>query len=228
MLFQQQERERERREKERREMERREMERERERERERILHQQRIAESNKQAAALAARDRSPLRNGTGDLNEVRVKEEPRTKDEDVLLGRTDHRYHPYLNRHPSTLPPHSVLDRSRSMLPPALGGPPLPSHYPPPPPTTHWPTGPDPYAYRFDHLRYNPLMEAAMRAEEERAKLFSAYTHPAAHLRGKETGPPTGLLHMRPGTGPGPPPHKLCATPPNSELHKKDDSSQSR
>lgn len=212
-------------------MERREMERERERERERLLHQQRIAESNKQAAALAARDRSPLRNGTADLNEVRVKEEPRTKDDDVvLLSRTtDPRYHPYLNRHPpTTLPPHaSVLDRSRNMLPPSLGGPPLPSHYPPPP-ASHWPGGHDPYGYRpFDHLRYNPLMEAAMRAEEERAKIF-AYGHPA-HLRGKDPGPPpTGLLHMRPGTGPGPPPHKLCATPPNSDMHKKDDSSQSR
>lgn len=214
-------------------MERREMERERERERERLLHQQRIAESNKQAAALAARDRSPLRNGTTDLNphEVRVKEEPRTKEEDViLLGRTDHRYHPYLNRHPTTIPPHSMLDRSRSMLPPTLGAPPLPSHYAPPPPASHWPPGPDPYAYRFDPLRYNPLMEAAMRAEEERAKLFGAYgAHPAAHLRGKDPGPPpAGLLHMRPGTGPGPPPHKLCATPPQNDLHKKDDSSQSR
>lgn len=201
------------------------MERERERERERLLHQQRIAESNKQAAALAARDRSPLRNGTSEINEVRVKEEPRTKEEDVvLIGRTDHRYHPYLNRHPSTIPPHSVLDRSR-MLPPTLG---VPSHYAPPPPASHWPS-PDPYGYRFDHLRYNPLMEAAMRAEEERAKLFSSYaTHPSAHLRGKDPNQPTGLLHMRPGTGPGPPPHKLCATPPNNELHKKDDSSQSR
>lgn len=81
-------------------MERRELERERERERERLLHQQRIAESNKQAAALAARDRSPLRNGTDvGVGEVRVKEEPRQpKEEDILLGRADHRYHNYLNR----------------------------------------------------------------------------------------------------------------------------------
>lgn len=205
------------------------MERERERERERLLHQQRLAESNKQAAALAARDRSPLRNGTADINEVRVKEEPRTKDDDVvILSRTtDHRYHPYLNRHPSTtLPPHaSVLDRTRNILPP-MPGPPLTSHYAPPP-ATHWPTGPDPYGYRFDPLRYTPLMEAAIRVEEERAKMFSAYSA-HAHLRGKDPGPPTGLLHMRPGTGPGPPPHKLCGTPPNNEMHKKDDSSQSR
>lgn len=150
---------------------------------------------------------------------MRVKEEPRTKDDDVvMLGRTDHRYHPYLNRHPTT---QHILDRSR-MLPPSLG-------VYAPPSATHWP-GPDPY-YRFDHLRYNPLMEAAMRAEEERAKLFGAYgQHPSqhpGHLRPKDP-PPGGLLHMRPGTGPGPPPHKMCATPPNNDMHKKDDSSQSR
>lgn len=215
-------------------MERREMERERERERERMLHQQRIAESKQQAAAaaMAARDRSPLRNGSGDMSEVRVKEEPRTKDDDVvMLSRTtDPRYHhPYLNRHPASLPPHSMLDRSRGMLPPGLGGPPLPSHFPPPPPASHWP-GSDPFRdpYRFEPLRYNPLMEAAMRAEE--AKLFSAYASHPAHLRGKEPPPPppAGLMHMRPGPGPGPPPHKICATPPTADMHKKDDSSQSR
>ncbi|KAI4455897.1 fibrosin family member [Holotrichia oblita] len=95
---QQQERERERREKERREQERLE----RERERERILHQQRLAESTKQMAPVL-RDRSPMRNGMLDPNEVRIKEEPRTKEEEAsLLSRTaaDSRYHPYL-RHPA-------------------------------------------------------------------------------------------------------------------------------
>lgn len=88
---QQQERERERREKERREIERREMERE-QRERERLLHQQRLAESAKQMAPVL-RDRSPLRNGVLESSEVRVKEEPRPKeDEALLLARTDPRY----------------------------------------------------------------------------------------------------------------------------------------
>lgn len=212
-------------------MERRELERERERERERLLHQQRIAESNKQAAAAAfanaARDRSPLRNGIE--NEVRVKEEPRLKEEEVLVGRTDHRYHSYLNRHPSIT--HSVLDRSRTMLgAPPLGGAPLgaplgaPSlqHYPPPG-SAHWP---DPYAYRYDPLRYNPLMEAAMRAEDERLKLF--YGHPNPHLRKDPA--QTGLLHMRPGTGPGPPPgtHKLIDPNNATDILNKKDESQSR
>ncbi|KAK5637727.1 hypothetical protein RI129_000095, partial [Pyrocoelia pectoralis] len=164
---QERERERERREKERRELERRELE--RQQERERLLHQQRLAESTKQLGPSMLRDRSPLRNGTMDPNDIRVKEEPRIKEED--------RYHPYVRQHPvlqHSLP--HMLDRSR-VLPPY-----------PPPPTTHWPPSPAEHYYRtYDPLRYNPLMDAAMRAEEERVKLFSAYSH-HAQFRPKDPG----------------------------------------
>ncbi|XP_018566132.1 protein enabled homolog [Anoplophora glabripennis] len=84
---QQEQRERERREREKREMEKRELERQRERERERLLQEQRLAESAKQLQPLM-RDRSPLRNG--DISEIRVKEEPRVKEED-MMARTDPR-----------------------------------------------------------------------------------------------------------------------------------------
>lgn len=203
---QQQERERERREKERREMERREME-QRERERERLLHQQRLAESAKMAPII--RDRSPMRNGTIDPSEIRVKEEPRTKDEDpTLLARTDPRFHPYLRHH--SLPPQ-MLDRSR-VLPSVL-----PSHHyaPPPPPSTHWPPHSD--FYRYEPLRYNTLVVDAMRAEEERMKLFGGYPPHPSQLRPKDP----GLMHLRPGPGP-PPSHKMCATPP-TDIHKKEE-----
>lgn len=113
------------------------------------------------------------------------------------------------------------MDRSRTILggPPPLTGPPLgPPHYPPA--TAHWP---DPYGYRFDPLRYNPLMEAAIRAEDERIKLFYGH-HANAHLRPKENGPPpSGLLHLRPGTGPGPPQmtqQKMLDTQNQQEIHK--------
>lgn len=65
--------------------------------------------------------------------------------------------------------------------------------------------------YRYDPLRYNPLMAAFREEEEQRAKLFGAYPGappPGTHLR-KEATP--GPMHGR------------------SDLHlKKDDSSQSR
>lgn len=69
-------------------MERRELERQRERERERLLQEQRLAETAKQLQAPLIRDRSPLR--TSDMSEIRVKEEPRIKEEDMLV-RTDPR-----------------------------------------------------------------------------------------------------------------------------------------
>lgn len=208
------ERERERREKERREMERRELER---------LHQQRLAESKAAAAAAAAaaaRERSPLRNGNTD--DIRVKEEPRPKDDDVvMLSRSDPRYHPYL-RHPNNMVPPPP----RGMMPPGLGGPPqLPPHFPPPPTNAWPPPSADPFrdAYRFDPLRYNPLMEA-MRAEEERVKMYGAYANP--HLR-QSTKEAQAMMHMRaaagPPGGPQPPP------PPHlAPSQAKDDSSQSR
>lgn len=63
-------------------MERRELERQRERERERLLQEQRLAESAKQIQSPIIRDRSPLRNG--DMSDIRVKEEPRIKEEDIM------------------------------------------------------------------------------------------------------------------------------------------------
>lgn len=150
------------------------------------------------------RDRSPMHNGADPASDIRVKQEPPTKEEDVL-ARADHRYHPYL-RHPPTMQPPGV---GRVL---ASHG--LPAHYPPPPAGMYPPTD----FYRYDPLRYNPLMDAAIRAEEERAKLFSAYGAHAAQLRTKDP----GLMHLRPGPGP-PAPHKLCATPPTSELHKKEE-----
>ncbi|SPP86454.1 serine-rich adhesin for platelets isoform X1 [Drosophila guanche] len=215
----QQEREREReRERDRKERERREMER-REMERERMLQQQRINESNKQAAAaqaaaavpVPARDRSPHRN-VGELTtELRIKEEhTRTKEEqDIMLMRVsaaaavgDPRYHPNslaaaaaVHHHHANFivagrhglpPPPSHL--SRSMMPPTLsvGGP--ISHFATPGPPG-W--GMDPYRDPYPILRYNPLMEAALRHEaEERQKAMNMYAaQSAAHLRGKEPSP---------------------------------------
>lgn len=185
----------------------------RERERERLLHQQRLAAESAKQMVPVIRDRSPMRNGID--SEIRVKEEPRQKEEEpMLLSRTaDPRYHPYL-RHPASALQQSMLDRSR-ILPPTS----LPHHYPPPPPASHWPPPTDPY-YRYEPLRYNPLVDAAMRAEEERAKLYASYAHPG-QLRPKEA----GLMHLRPGTGPGPPMSvagKICATPP-TDIHKKEE-----
>lgn len=137
----QQQQERERREKERRELERRELERERERERERLIQQQQqryATETTKHLGPpVVVRDRSPLRNGVADPLEIRIKEEPRSKEEE-MLGRTDPRYHPYL-RHPAGLQPPSV----GRML-----GHGLATHYPH---TGLYP--PDPF-YRYDPLRY--------------------------------------------------------------------------
>lgn len=68
-------------------MERRELE--RQRERERLIQEQRLAESAKQLQGPLIRDRSPLR--SSDISEIRVKEEPRIKEEEMLV-RTDPRY----------------------------------------------------------------------------------------------------------------------------------------
>ncbi|CAH1116333.1 unnamed protein product [Phaedon cochleariae] len=212
---QQEQRERERKEREKREMERREMERQRERERERLLQEQRLAESAKMQQPII-RDRSPLRNG--DMSEIRVKEEPRVKEEDIM-ARSDPRYatiyhNPFL-RHHSALPPPghpSMLDRSR-MMPHALQ-PPHPYHTGP---TGHWVAPPtDPFYGRYS---YNPLMDA-MRAQEERSNYYSAYPHHPSQLRPKEP----SLMHLRPGPGPPPPPtaHKMAAAQP-TDVHKKEE-----
>lgn len=67
--------------------------------------------------------------------------------------------------------------------------------------------------YRYDSLRYSPLIAtAAYRAEEEehRAKLFGY--HPQAHLRPKESSPNTHRQHIT----------------TDMQLPKKEESSQSR
>lgn len=66
--------------------------------------------------------------------------------------------------------------------------------------------------FRYDSLRFSPLIAAAAyRAEEEehRAKLFGY--HPQAHLRPKDPSPNT---------------HR--SMPPDMQLPKKEESSQSR
>ncbi|XP_067211116.1 autism susceptibility gene 2 protein isoform X4 [Linepithema humile] len=202
------ERERERRDKERREMERREME------RERLLHQNR-------QHVVVSRDRSPLRNGAAplDTGEIRVKEEPRSKDDEVVMlprppvpapGATgpaqgpgpnplpDPRYHhphphAYLTRHPHSMQAsHSM---PRSMLP-SLSAHQM-QHFPPPSGPTGQPGAPwpgDPFRdYRYDplqQLRYNPLMAAFRAEEEERAKLYASYPPPPVNaLRSKDPSP---------------------------------------
>ncbi|XP_050521494.1 uncharacterized protein LOC126894483 isoform X2 [Daktulosphaira vitifoliae] len=97
-----------------------------------------------------------------------------------------------------------------------LGRVPPPSHYLPPPPRhpqRGLPTHFSPWdQYRYDSLRFSPLIAAAAyRAEEEehRAKLFGY--HPQAHLRPKDPSPNT---------------HR--SVPPDMQLPKKEESSQSR
>ncbi|XP_041451834.1 serine-rich adhesin for platelets [Drosophila obscura] len=212
------ERERDRKERERREMERREMERERMLQQQRINESNKQAAAAQAAAAVPApaRDRSPHRN-VGELtSEIRIKEEhTRTKEEqDIMLMRAsaavavvgDPRYHPNslaavqanaaaVHHHHANfivagrhgLPsPSSHL--SRTMMPPTLsvGGP--ISHFATPGPPG-W--GIDPYRDPYPILRYNPIMEAALRHEaEERQKAMNIYAaQSAAHLRGKEPSP---------------------------------------
>ena len=232
-------------------MERREME------RERLLHQNR-------QHVVVGRERSPLRNGSAPIEtgEVRVKEEPRSKDDEVVMlprppgpgpgtasatgpgpsPLPDTRYHhphphSYLARHPHSMPaPHSM---PRSMLP-GLSAHPI-QHFPPPSAPTGQPGGPwpgDPFRdYRYDplqQLRYNPLMAAAaFRAEEEeRAKLYAGYPPPPVNsLRSKDPSPgPLSNLHMhhRAGPGPGVPTRQLEPALMHADIHKKEDTSQSR
>ncbi|TDG38916.1 hypothetical protein AWZ03_014662, partial [Drosophila navojoa] len=185
------ERERERKERERREIERREVE------RERLLQQQRINESNKQAIVASSsstpRDRSPHRI-IGELNtEIRIKEEhSRTKDEqDNLLMRAsaavsvgDPRYHPStlvsVQPNAAVAAAHhhaNFLVSGRHGLPPPTSH--ITRNMMPPSmgisgPLTHFgPPGPTPWGidpYRDPYapiLRYNPIMEAAFRHEAE-------------------------------------------------------------
>ncbi|KAH8332297.1 hypothetical protein KR067_009294, partial [Drosophila pandora] len=221
----QQERERERdrkeRERERREIERRELERERMLQQQRINENNKQSVTVQAMVSVnAARDRSPLRN-VGDLNpEVRIKEEhPRTKDEqEVMLMRAsavvagDPRYHSSslavaqanaaaaaahhhhaniiaASRHGLPPPPHLA----RAMLPPTLGvGGPITHFSASAPPG--W--GIDPYRDPYPILRYNPIMEAALRHEaEERQKAINIYAaQSASHLRVKDPPPTVSAL----------------------------------
>ncbi|XP_017082044.1 serine-rich adhesin for platelets isoform X2 [Drosophila eugracilis] len=230
------ERDRKERERERREIERRELERERMLQQQRINESNKQA-AVQAAAAVAApvRDRSPHRN-VGELNtEIRIKEEhPRTKDEqDVMLLRAsaagvgvgDPRYHSSslaaaqanavaaaahhhhanfmaASRHGLPPPPSHL---TRTMMPPTLsvGGPITHFGAPAPP---GW--GIDPYRDPYPMLRYNPIMEAALRHEaEERQKAINIYAaQSAAHLRSKEPSPiPPSVGSL----GPPPPHHRL-------------------
>uniref|UniRef100_A0A8D8UWW1 Autism susceptibility gene 2 protein n=1 Tax=Cacopsylla melanoneura TaxID=428564 RepID=A0A8D8UWW1_9HEMI len=78
------------------------------------------------------------------------------------------------------------------------------SGYPPPP--TPWD------AFRYDPLRYNPLMAAAFqREEEERAKLFGAqFVPPGAHLR------------PGPGKVPSPATSRMMGGPPPQDIKKEE------
>ncbi|XP_039231859.1 mucin-19 isoform X2 [Drosophila yakuba] len=230
------ERDRKERERERREIERREMERERMLQQQRINESNKQAAVQAAAAASApVRDRSPHRN-VGELNtEIRIKEEhPRTKDEqDVMLLRAsaaavgvgDPRYHSSslaaaqanaaaaaahhhhanfmaASRHGLPPPPSHL---TRTMMPPTLsvGGPITHFGAPAPP---GW--GIDPYRDPYPILRYNPIMEAALRHEaEERQKAINIYAaQSAAHLRSKEPSPiPPSVGSL----GPPPPHHRL-------------------
>ncbi|XP_039153263.1 serine-rich adhesin for platelets [Drosophila simulans] len=230
------ERDRKERERERREIERREMERERMLQQQRINESNKQAAVQAAAAATApVRDRSPHRN-VGELNtEIRIKEEhPRTKEEqDVMLLRAsaaavgvgDPRYHSSslaaaqasaaaaaahhhhanfmaASRHGLPPPPSHL---TRTMMPPTLsvGGPITHFGAPAPP---GW--GIDPYRDPYPILRYNPIMEAALRHEaEERQKAINIYAaQSAAHLRSKEPSPiPPSVGSL----GPPPPHHRL-------------------
>ncbi|XP_073985309.1 uncharacterized protein isoform X3 [Rhodnius prolixus] len=91
-----------------------------------------------------------------------------------------------------------------------------PQHFlrqPPRPLPPHFPPNPWEHTYRYDPLRYNPIVAALREEEEQRAKLFGGY--PA--------GPPGVPTHLRP-KAPSPPTHRL---PPTSH-QPKEESSQSR
>jgi len=86
----------------------------------------------------------------------------------------------------------------------------------------------------LQQLRYNPLMAAAFRAEEEeRAKMYAGYAPPPVNaMRGKDPSPgPLSNLHMHHRAGPGPGVSGRQMEPPlmhAGDIHKKEDTSQSR
>lgn len=85
--------------------------------------------------------------------------------------------------------------------------------YPPPPPPQAW----DPYR-GFDplqHMRFAPLVEAAIRAEEDRAKMLSAYAHHQQMKAGPLVRGPPGPL---PPLGAHPLSHSLPPLAPQLPL----------
>ncbi|KAH8238367.1 hypothetical protein KR032_005188, partial [Drosophila birchii] len=120
------------------------------------------------------------------------------------------------SRHGLAPPPPSHL--ARTMMPPTLsvGGPITHFSAPAPP---GW--GIDPYRDPYPILRYNPIMEAALRHEaEERQKAINIYAaQSAAHLRGKEPSPiPPPPVGVGVGAlGPPPPHHRLQIVSPQSQ-----------
>ncbi|KAL1451022.1 hypothetical protein WDU94_003319, partial [Cyamophila willieti] len=221
-----------------------EREREREKERERIRERERVRREEKQrrllqqqqqqatqqknaAAAAAAqqqlhRDRSPLRTSPHPSHpSLSSSKPPSQEDQDAMMMQMSRAglMAPYgLGSRASGLPP-SPSSRVGPGPPPSSltghhpglhhsgpGSRGVVSGYPPPP--TPWD------AYRYDPLRYNPLMAAAFqREEEERAKLFGAsFVPPGAHLR------------QAPGKVPSPATTRMMGGPPPPDIKKEETS----
>ncbi|XP_045516619.1 autism susceptibility gene 2 protein-like isoform X2 [Pieris brassicae] len=123
----------------------------------------------------ARREREERERRDREERERRKAREQRDRDIERARVRSPHR-----STHPSHQEPKD--ERKEPPRPPTLP-------YPPP----HW----DPYRAAFDplqHMRFAPLVEAAIRAEEDRAKMLSAYAH---HQQLKSS----PLLHHRSGVG---------------------------
>lgn len=233
MKREREEREREQREREQREREQRERERERERkererremehrERERMIQQQRMNDASK---AAAARERSPLRNGDGD---IRVKEEPR-KDDNEMMMRAVNEQRAYQH----SLAAWQMAQRHPHMLPPPRPGLyPMSPHFSPlggPPPPPGWPNPLDPYGrdtYRFmdPMLRGYPQMNPML----DPLRVDAA----TAHYRSKNPSPVPTSVHQMVGHPQSHGMKPISSSSQNSmpitsnELHKKEDLSR--
>lgn len=252
------ERERERREKERRERERLEIE-----QRERMLQQQRMNENSKMVASVGRDrsplrngteiDPSRIKEEPKRDEDLMIRSasvvDPRYHNPSAMASQVQQAHaaqaaaaalnaqHHYMSRHgPHMLgppPPHLA----RTILTHSMGGPPM-SHYAPPS-GGGWPSALDPYGrdpYRLDpmhQLRYNPIMEAAIRADqEERAKAMSLYAaHSAAHLRAKDPSPVPPQHRMNQSSMKPSPSHMAVGPnghPVSVDMHKKEDSQSGR
>ncbi|KAL1132489.1 hypothetical protein AAG570_010444 [Ranatra chinensis] len=152
-------------------------EREREKERERTRERERARREEKRRAAAAA----------AALAQAKVRERSPLRESGGVSG-------PPGGGMVVSAPPPAMLGRQQHYLAAAARHPPRPigpPHYPPSP----W----DHHAYRYDPLRFNPLM--ALREEEERAKLFAGYAAgggPGAGLRPRPPGGPAGSHPYQP------------------------------